>query len=206
MKLTPLIIALLIIALAFLIIALGAGPVTWTLIYRAFTGIVFLLSLVLWDFLRCQHDQAVKKWGNMPYVGGAKPSDAAIIREMIKHENELTNHRLGWLLTVEGLLFAALSFAWDKPEKEGLIVILSNLGIVVAGSAQVVLHAANMAFLELDGWWKAHRPRRYIGPDVCGFRFRPHEAFWGHITPLRMVPLLFIVSWFSIFWLKLTAC
>jgi hypothetical protein len=35
-------------------------------------------------------------------------------REMVRHENELMNHRVSWLLTLQGLLFTALGFAWDK--------------------------------------------------------------------------------------------
>lgn len=36
------------------------------------------------------------------------------IRNLIRHENELINQRLTWLGTFQGLLLAALAFAWDK--------------------------------------------------------------------------------------------
>lgn len=32
---------------------------------------------------------------------------ASVIRDLIKHENEVTNHRIMWLLIVQGLLVNA---------------------------------------------------------------------------------------------------
>jgi hypothetical protein len=33
---------------------------------------------------------------------------------MIMHENQLINDRVTWLLTFQGLLLAALGFAWER--------------------------------------------------------------------------------------------
>jgi len=40
--------------------------------------------------------------------------DASTIRQMIAHEDDLINHRLTWLAQLQGFLFAALGFAWEK--------------------------------------------------------------------------------------------
>jgi len=39
---------------------------------------------------------------------------AIIVREMIRHENDLVNHRLTWFCQVQGLLFAALGVTLTK--------------------------------------------------------------------------------------------
>lgn len=36
------------------------------------------------------------------------------IREMIKHENELINHRVTWLLVIQGFSYTAVGVAWDS--------------------------------------------------------------------------------------------
>jgi hypothetical protein len=50
----------------------------------------------------------------------------AVIRSMIQHEDQLRAQRLGWLLTLNGFLFAALGFAWNSDAAEWLIVISRN--------------------------------------------------------------------------------
>ncbi len=42
------------------------------------------------------------------------------VRDLIQHENNLINHRIGWMATLEGLLFAALSFSWQDPSRAGV--------------------------------------------------------------------------------------
>jgi len=37
------------------------------------------------------------------------------LRSMVRHENDLINQRMGWLLQLQGFLFAALAFGWDQP-------------------------------------------------------------------------------------------
>jgi hypothetical protein len=59
-------------------------------------------------------------------------SDAKTVREMICSEDEFINHRLTWLVTLQGLLFAALGIAWEKPKFQFLIILLGIVGIVVS--------------------------------------------------------------------------
>ena len=51
-----------------------------------------------------------------------------VIREMIRHENDVTNHRIMWLLIVQGLI--------AKPWDLTLIVacLLALLGLLMFGS------------------------------------------------------------------------
>jgi hypothetical protein len=61
-----------------------------------------------------------------------------VIREMIRHENDVTNHRIMWLLIVQGLLFNAY---FSAGKGDALIVaVLPPMGILVALSAFVMLY------------------------------------------------------------------
>lgn len=57
---------------------------------------------------------------------------AATIRSMIAGENALVNSRMGWLLTLQGLLFAALSFVWNL--HSALSVSVAIVGLAVSFS------------------------------------------------------------------------
>jgi hypothetical protein len=67
------------------------------------------------------------------------------IRELIRHENELINQRLTWLGTFQGLLLAALAFAWDKKSAGGIVCVLCTVGAMVAISTGVATRRANRA-------------------------------------------------------------
>jgi hypothetical protein len=73
---------------------------------------------------------------------------------MVRHENELMNHRVSWLLTLQGLLFTALGFAWDKADAHALIYVFCATGAVVAISSQTVLNGAHQAIDQLRQWWR----------------------------------------------------
>src|SRR5215470_14981895 len=94
-----------------------------------------------------------------------------VIREMIRHENDLTNHRTMWLLVVQGLLVNAYVSA--RGGGTPVIVMLSLVGILVTVSSFVMLYKSYQArgylhflreqakqgrlqeeHLPLDGWPK----------------------------------------------------
>lgn len=118
--------------------------------------------------------------------------DKKIARETIKHENELLNHRLTWLLTSEGLLFTALGFALSKDDAHlgrQLIPALSFVGVLLAASASIVLDAADAAIIK-------HSPKLSdTSDDVIGYRGLP----WvGLLSPWRVYPPMLIVAWYMI--------
>jgi len=57
-----------------------------------------------------------------------------IVRRMVQHEDDLRNQRLGYLLTLNGLLFAGLAFAWRAPHARSLVLVLAATGILIAVS------------------------------------------------------------------------
>lgn len=103
-----------------------------------------------------------------------KEQYTTVIREMIRHENDLANHRLMWLLVFQGFLASS----YPKAESGGTLAVLaiSLVGILVTLSAFGVLYMSYHArgylhflgkeakrgelqeeYLPLDGGWPKAR-------------------------------------------------
>lgn len=126
--------------------------------------------------------------------------EAAIVRAMIQHENELRNNRIVWFITIEGLLFAALGFAWKDAHL--LIYVLCALGIATAVSSSRELRLSSLGITDLKNWWRAwlrqQEPQVYIGPPVIGLDLANMAGReWGFrlLRPARALPWLFIGAW-----------
>jgi hypothetical protein len=70
-----------------------------------------------------------------------------VIRTMIQHEDTLRDQRLGWFLTLNGFLFAALGFAWNS--SPALAYILGVLGVFIALSSFLTLRVSTLAVTKL---------------------------------------------------------
>jgi hypothetical protein len=112
-----------------------------------------------------------------------EPEKRTIVRAMLQHEDSLRDQRLGWLLTLNGFLFAALAFAWH--DSAVLALVFGGVGIVVAWSTWATLRVSELAITrlrdgypsdpdlapvsaitskdirELDGWLDKRLPRYY---------------------------------------------
>ena len=67
----------------------------------------------------------------------------SVIREMIRHENDVTNHRIMWLLIGQGLI--ANAYVGAGSEKAKLLTGMASVGILVALSAFVILYKSYQA-------------------------------------------------------------
>jgi hypothetical protein len=68
---------------------------------------------------------------------------------MIQHEDELRNQRLGYLLTLNGLLFAALAFAWRAKHAGWLVAVLAAMGVIIAISGHASMANSDVAIWDL---------------------------------------------------------
>lgn len=119
------------------------------------------------------------------------------IRSMISEENALINHRVTWMSTLQGLLFTALGFAWDKANSRDLITVFCLLGIFVACFSFHTLFMATRAMYRLYDWWLGRQPRKYLGPGVMGLP--PSSTGWvNYLTPWNLFPLIFFLAWLAI--------
>jgi hypothetical protein len=66
-----------------------------------------------------------------------------VIREMIRHENDVTNHRIMWLLIGQGLI--ANAYVSAGSQREDVVVTLALVGILVTLSAFVILYKSYQA-------------------------------------------------------------
>jgi hypothetical protein len=66
-----------------------------------------------------------------------------VIREMIRHENDVTNHRIMWLLIGEG--FIANAYVAAKAASVSTYSLLSVVGALIALSAFLMLYRSYQA-------------------------------------------------------------
>ncbi|WP_153018597.1 hypothetical protein [Marichromatium gracile] len=101
-----------------------------------------------------------------------------IIREMIKHENELTNHRLNWMIATQGLMLVSVANVITKtqPESTLLVFLVSTIGVFVSLATVIGLRGSGIAVRNLMVWYKEHQSdEEGSDPPVIGFR-RDNES------------------------------
>ena len=91
---------------------------------------------------------------------------AEMLREMVRHEDDLRNHRITWLCQLQGFLFASLGFAWGKSQR--LTTILAVLGLTFGFLILIALLSGTAAHLRIRKWWRETKPADHKGPDVFG--------------------------------------
>jgi hypothetical protein len=121
---------------------------------------------------------------------------ANIVRDMIEHENDVTNHRVTWLLTIQGFLLAALAFAGN--DAAGLVPYLCVLGII--GSALTILNVSfsTTAVSRLVEWWNNHS-EGYEGPPVIGIGFKPGSIL-NYLSPSNLFSAALVIAWSIIYY------
>lgn len=115
------------------------------------------------------------------------------IAHQIEREDGLVNYRLTWMLTTQGLLFAALALltgtAIDTEMRATLIWLLPWIGIALSVIALVGVSAANHQINYLKEKWEMiaydKAPRPYGGP----------WAWRAGLVPSVCLPVVFIVAW-----------
>jgi hypothetical protein len=136
---------------------------------------------------------------------------AMVVREMIRHENDVTNHRIMWMLIGQGFI----ANAYVSARKEGALddATLLLAGILVALSAFLMLYKSYQArgYLEflgqqakqgnlgeaslpLSGW-----PRR----RVAGWSREVWACAWmgsaaDLLEPWVFLPWLFVFMWMTV--------
>ncbi len=131
---------------------------------------------------------------------------ATVIRELIRHENDVTNHRTMWLLIVQGLLANAYVRVQNPQEMAGTAVA----GIVVTLSAFVLLYKSYQArgylcflgtqakrgklreeYLGLDGWPKKRIKNWRRAIWICPWLERASDL----LEPYLLLPTFLVAAW-----------
>jgi hypothetical protein len=119
-------------------------------------------------------------------------TSAQIIREMIRHEDNLMVGRTNWMITLQGLLFAALAFSWEKGFP--ITLILNTLGLLFSIIFVRYLKLSDRAISRLLCWWERNRDN-YNGPSVIGLKDKKIRALDRTLFPWKVVPYSFILTW-----------
>jgi hypothetical protein len=123
----------------------------------------------------------------------------AVIRQMMTREDELTNQRMLWMAAFNGLLFAALGFAWDKPAARFLSLVFCALGLSTSALSGFGLFLSSSAQRRLLLFWHKKRPKDYDGPGVVGAEPLDSERLYSmYGPPWIWLTLIFSVGWFLI--------
>jgi hypothetical protein len=128
-----------------------------------------------------------------------------IIREMIRHEDKLRADKLGWLLTFNGFLFAALGFAWDADERTRLVGVLALLGVAVALSGVAAMKLSSSAVKRLREWSDDAHPGAEWEAPIVGFRLENltgREVWLRDFQPWELLPWFLVSAWPLIFLLS----
>ena len=132
-----------------------------------------------------------------------------MLREQIQHEDHLVNHRLTWLLAVEGYLFAILaallSQDFTPASKIFLLLIFGGFGIAFGSISLLSIRAANESLTILREKWdepptgslkmknawiaarKKYPPITYVGGK--------YTNAW---TAAEGTPKLILFTWFAL--------
>lgn len=119
--------------------------------------------------------------------------DDEIVRVMIQNENEIINHRVSWLNTIQGLLFASLGIIWDKHNVQQLMYLLCSVGICTSIFTSIALVGSSRAISQLYHWWEANKPSDYKGPGVMGLPL-PRILISRYVGPWSFFPVLFLAG------------
>jgi hypothetical protein len=124
------------------------------------------------------------------------------IAEEMKYVNGLIDHRLTWLGTLQGLLFAALGFVWAKPDTNALALIICSLGAAVALSIGLATYGANLVLEELERRIEAADPSaleaRESGKKQAPLAWKNRGKWWWWLMPGYFLPWTFLAAWISI--------
>jgi hypothetical protein len=120
------------------------------------------------------------------------------VREMITREDELTNQRMLWMAAFNGLLFAALGFAWDKPGAKFLTIVFSFLGISASFLNGLALIFASNAQRRLLFWYHSKKSKNYTGPGVMGCEPLDKKMYSLYVTPWIVLAFVFTAGWLAI--------
>jgi hypothetical protein len=134
-----------------------------------------------------------------------------VIRELIRHENDLTNHRIMWLLIGQGFIATAFVSATTQSALTG--VVLLRGGILIALSAFLMLYKSYQArgylqflgrkakegalqdeHLPLIGWPRTRIKGWRRDVWVCPWFGHPGDL----LEPWMFLPYLFTFMWMTI--------
>jgi hypothetical protein len=130
-----------------------------------------------------------------------------VARGMIRHENELINNRMGWMTTLNGLLFTAIGFLWEKTDNRLVVIPICCLGFLICATSLASLHGATKEMSRIRKWWMVHKPIDYQGPGIMGGDSSENRGrlYWVSdlFGPWDLTALFLLIAWLVVFIISL---
>lgn len=127
--------------------------------------------------------------------------ERAEIMERTKAENELIHQRMTWLGSIQGLLFAAIAFAWNLQTARPIVYLVAIVGVLTAVSIGYAIYRANSAINTLSTYLDTIKPENFKGLDVEGVRSSSGISW---LMPGAFIPPMLACCWVAI--LFVAAC
>jgi hypothetical protein len=97
-----------------------------------------------------------------------------VIREMIRHENDVTNHRIMWLLIGQGLI--ANAYVSAGKNADNYVTVLAPMGILLTLSTFVILYKS----------YQARGYLQFLGDEAKSGRLREQDLPMAGWPPARI--------------------
>lgn len=120
---------------------------------------------------------------------------AAVIRELIAHENGMVNDRITWFLVLQGFMLAGLAFGWEK--STALCIVFSLLGILTSISVGIVLRYGILAIASLEASCEDTEE------TIIGRGSKETPALVHLLLPWHLLPIAFTLSWIALIVVRL---
>lgn len=117
------------------------------------------------------------------------------ILDRIKAENDLVHHRMTWLGSFQGFLFAAVAFAWKEISAQDILYLVAIVGLLTSISIGYAIHRANTALDALSAYWDTIKPKNFQGLDVEGVRSGSGIPW---LMPGAFIPKVLACTWIVI--------
>jgi hypothetical protein len=131
-----------------------------------------------------------------------------VIRDLLRHENDVTNHRLMWLLIGQGLI--ANAYVAARSQNAGAVLTLASVGILMTFSAFIILYKGYQArgylrflgdiakrgklreqYLPMFGWPRKRIKHWRKGTWLCLWL----EDFSDLMDPIFTLPVVLLLAW-----------
>jgi beta-phosphoglucomutase-like phosphatase (HAD superfamily) len=125
----------------------------------------------------------------------------AVLR-LLEREDQLTNSRMTWYLTIQGFIIAGIALTYAKDTalgalQESAIILLSSLGIALSVVVFIVVRRARSAKKKLREQWHIRKIHKVDGSNWFPEPFGD-TSVWSILTPGQSVPVILIAFWLMI--------
>ena len=125
-----------------------------------------------------------------------------MVLRLLDREDQLTNSRMTWYLTIQGFIIAGVALIFAKgfepvAIRKPAIILLSSLGIAISVVIFISVRRARNEKAKIrehwDQWKVDNCGDSSLFPEPTG-----DTSWWSHLTPGQSVPTILIIFWLAV--------